>query len=68
MRADKERQKVMALAAEDYATVRERMVLLQETVRFSELDFFKLYSKYISKVKIILLDCRFREDLRKNTS
>ena len=36
MRAEQERQKVMSLAAEDYATVRERTVLLQETVHYSE--------------------------------
>lgn len=38
MRAEQERQKVLALAAEDHATVRERIVLLQETVR----EFFTL--------------------------
>lgn len=32
MRAEQERQKVLALAAEDHATVRERILLLQETV------------------------------------
>nr|CDS29247.1 Rootletin [Hymenolepis microstoma] len=32
LRAEQERQKVLALAAEDHATVRERIVLLQETI------------------------------------
>ncbi|KAL5965893.1 Rootletin [Taenia solium] len=32
MRAEQERQKVLALAAEDHATVRERILLLQETI------------------------------------
>ncbi|KAH9279178.1 Rootletin [Echinococcus granulosus] len=32
MRAEQERQKILALAAEDHATVRERILLLQETI------------------------------------
>ncbi len=32
MRAEQERQKVLSIAAEDHATVRERILLLQETV------------------------------------
>ncbi|CDS36972.1 Rootletin [Echinococcus multilocularis] len=32
MRAERERQKILALAAEDHATVRERILLLQETI------------------------------------
>lgn len=49
MRAEQERQKVLALAAEDHATVRERIVLLQETVREFALTT-KIYSVGLCKL------------------
>lgn len=67
MRAEQERQKVLALAAEDHATVRERILLLQETVRLfrSTLLLILDYSTSICHIVIIEVSLQIA-DLEKN--